>query len=294
MRERWTACFLAGFALSLGGCNRATTSGGNGVAFNNASRTAGAGAATTPVAAGKAGLRGIHVVPGVGLFGLLVNRDVVVDGVTYGNASEFFPTASGKLRIAAISGQGQAVAGPLPVTLDGGEAMTVVISGGPGDITLLPFKHKKSALNSKAARLTFIHAAKALPPLDLRIDDALAGTGVSYGAANDYRDLKPGRHTLEVVEGQSPAPTSTPVPTSTSRPGTPVLIPDGDGKPMRMDVVRRPFETLARQLNLVGGKSYSVIVFQDAKRRPQLRVLEDKCQSGDGCPSYPPAAQSGD
>jgi hypothetical protein len=82
----------------------------------------------------------------------------------------------GKFRIFARGGDGKTqLAGPMPVTLESGEDMTVVVNGVPGDVAMLPFKHKNGGPQAGQAKVAFMHAAKSLPAVDVIIEASAIG-----------------------------------------------------------------------------------------------------------------------
>jgi hypothetical protein len=220
-----------------------------------------------------------------------------MNDVTYGNASRFAAVPAGEYKFYAM-GTNRREAGPMPVTLERGEDMTVVINGVSGDIALMPFKHENGGPEAGQAKVSFLHAAKSLPAVDVLIDGKRYRGGVKYGVGTDYRVLAPGRHTMQISYSRNagtktsvvevrPASTPTPAPTA-----TPMVTTDASGNTItttttetevsgtqteRVEVKIPQYQdvSLTQELDLAPGKVYSVIVFQDENKLPKLRLLED-------------------
>ncbi|MDF2441731.1 MAG: hypothetical protein JWN98_2715 [Abditibacteriota bacterium] len=251
----------------LGGCNTPTqetaTTTTTGTAQNAPAQTA------TPEKP-RAFVRGVHVVPGAGAAMIAVNGKTVTPQFTYGNGCDFVAVEPGELKITAIGTNGKSIAGPMPVELERGEDMTVVVNGVPGDIALLPFKHKNGGPEKGQAKVAFLHGAKALPEVDVFIDNERYRGDIEYGEATDYKVLNTGRHAMQLRYTQTlPA---TPIPTPILPPGAKVIATAAAPKP-------REQITLTQELDLGPDKVYSVVVFHDAARLPKLRLLEDKFAS---------------
>jgi hypothetical protein len=301
------ACLLA-----LAGCNNTSGTGDAGAPSSNQTESG-----TTTVDASQAYVRSLHVVPGVGALDVRArerdsDRDVAtLSGTTFGNASAFVALAPNRYRIYAYGTDGKSKAGPMPVTLEEGEDMTVVVNGVSGDVAMLPFKHKNGGPQAGQAKVAFMHAAKSLPAVDVIIDSNRYRGGVKYGVATDYRVLDPGRHTMQVkyrktlpplvyrdinavppdirakltLPTPTPEPTPTPVPTpadagalnAASPPvTTETEVVETRTKTVEIKVPQYEDVTLTQQLDLAAGQVYSVIVFQDEAKLPKLRLLEDK------------------
>lgn len=301
--------------LAAAGCNNTGGSGEAGAPASNQAEPA-----TATMDASQAYVRGIHVVPGVGALDVRVrerdsDRDVAtLSSTTFGNASNFVVLTPNRYRIYAYGADGKSKAGPMPVTLEKGEDMTVVINGVSGDVVLLPFKHKNGGPQAGQAKVAFMHGAKSLPAVDVLINSQRYRGGVKYGVATDYRVLAPGRHTMQITYRKTlpplvyrdidavppeirakiklptptPEPTPTPVPTpvemgalnATSPPvTTETEVVETRTKSVEIKVPQYEDVTLTQQLDLAAGKVYSVIVFQDEAKLPKLRLLEDKFAS---------------
>jgi hypothetical protein len=220
-----------------------------------------------PSAPPDAFVRAVHVVPGGPSAALMVDGKKVLEGVTYGNASQYVGVEPGKLSIKALAASGANLAGPMPQPLDKGEDLTVVINGVPGDVALLPFKHKSGGPQAGQVKLAFLHAAKALPAVDISIDGARYRGDVDYGQSTEYKTLPAGQHNLQVTYSKT-LPT-TPAPTPIVPPGSKVIT-------LSTPAPAKANLSLIQPVDLVAGKVYSLIIFHDEKRQPKLRLLEDR------------------
>jgi hypothetical protein len=219
-------------------------------------------------------------VPGAGEVGLKVDDKLAVPSAAFGNASPFVAVEEGKKQIVAIGAGNTRVAGPMPVTLDAGEDLSVVVNGVPGDVALLPFKHKNGGPLTGKAKVAFLHAAKNLPEVDVFINGTRYRGGVNYGVATDYREIAPGRHTMQIryVESMKPVVVQQDqvvVPAPGSETLTENAVPLPTPTPIKTVVKPKRDVTLTQQLDLADGKVYSVVVYYDAQKLPKLRLLED-------------------
>jgi hypothetical protein len=259
----WSHSLLASVLVCgglLGGCNTQNE--------QTATTTTQSAPTVVPTAQkSQAWVRGVHVVPGAGTTAIAINGKTITPHFGYGNACDFVAVEPGKLKITAMGANGKSIAGPMPVTLERGEDITVVVNGVQGDIALLPFKHKNGGPEKGQAKVAFMHAAKALPGVDVLIDDARYRGDVDYGVATDYKILNTGRHAMQIQYSKT-LPV-TPAPTPILPPGTKVIATVPAPKPQATI-------TLTQELDLGPDKVYSVIVFHDAAKLPKLRLLEDK------------------
>ncbi len=154
----------------------------------------------------------------------------------------------------------------MPVEVIGGEDLSVVVNGVPGDIVLMPFKHKNHGSAQGKAKVAFLHAAKGLPGVDITVDGKSFRKSVKYGIATDYETIAPGRHEMKVdyTETTSADKVPTPVPVEGSAPAPEVMVK------------QRQKVTLTQDLDLVAGQVYSVTVYYDDKHLPRLLLAQDK------------------
>lgn len=224
-----------------------------------------------PANATGAFVRGIHVVPGAGPMELRDEKNSLVQGIEFGQASSFVEVEladpkSTKLKISAFGEGNTQAAGPMPVTVNGGEDLSVVINGVPGDIVLMPFKHKNHGSAQGKAKVAFLHAAKGLPGVDILVDGKSFRKGVKYGVATDYETWAPGRHEMKVDYTETVSADKVP---------TPITAPDAAPAPEVM-IKQRQKVTLTQDMDLVAGQVYSVTVYYDEKRLPRLSLVQDK------------------
>jgi hypothetical protein len=154
----------------------------------------------------------------------------------------------------------------MPVDLESGDDLTVMVNGIPGDVALLPFKGKSGGPQAGQAKIAFAHAAKGLNPIEISIDGARFRGGVEYGVATDYKVLPPGRHKLVVSYDRPSAVAAAP---------TPTLVPN---QISAQPTPARPREqvTLQQEAPLDAGKVYTLVVFYTAGKQPRVRLLEDR------------------
>jgi hypothetical protein len=222
-------------------------------------------------------LRALHAVPGAGTLSLTADAQKFAS-VAYGDASSFEGITAAKVKVSAFGGDGKKIAGPMPISLDGGEDATILVTGVPGDIVLLPWKHKNGGIEKGKAKIAFVHSAKALPAVEVKLDGKSFRRDVKFGIATDYTTLAPGDHKIEVSYDKSLAPQLTEVQQPT------VVTKDVEGNvlaveqptPIQKLVPRSQIVILSQVVNLGAGKVYSLAVFHDGAQMPKVRLMEDK------------------
>jgi hypothetical protein len=256
-----TLIALAG--LLMAGCNTPS----NEAPATTTTQTSNSTNSAQPREASRAFVRGVHVVPGGPPALLMVDGKKATGNFTFGNASDFAAVEPGKIEVKALADSGKNLAGPMPVTLESGEDLTVIVNGVPGDVVLLPLKHKSGGPEAGQAKIAFMHTAKALPSIDILIDGERYRGDVDYGQNTEYRTLPPGKHNLQVTYQKTVA--TAPAPLPSLPPGaTPLAVITPPPAKERL--------TLTQPVDLAAGKVYTLLVFHDAGRMPKLRLLEDR------------------
>ena len=252
----------------------ATTTTETGAASNAAPVSAATSQPEKPV---RGYLRALHAVPGAGMLSLTADAQKFASS-DYGNVSQFEAIRAEKVKVSAFGGDGKKVAGPMPLSLDGGEDVTVLVTGIPGDIVLLPWKHKNRGPEKGKAKIAFVHSAKALPAMDLTLDGKSLRRNVKFGIATDYLTLSPGKHQFQSSYDKSLAPQII----ETEQPA--VITQDEAGNvlnveqptPIQTEIKRAQIVTLTQEIDLMAGKVYSLAVFTGADKIPKVRLMEDK------------------
>jgi hypothetical protein len=272
---------LSFFAVCLlAGCDNTTTQTTTQTATTETTteNTVSTAPSDAPSEPARAFARGLHLVPGMGAVSLTANGQKFAANLSYGNATPFEGIKEQKVEIKAFGADGKQVGGTVPVDLDDGEDITILLTGVPGDVSLLPFEHKNHGVATGKAKIAFVHAAKALPGVDVKVDGKSFRKNVKYRVATDYETFAPGRHVMQVSYDKSLAPVEVQIEQPT------VITQDTEGNvlaveqptPITQKVAREGILTLTEEMDLQPGKVYSVAVFHDEKRLPKLRLLEDK------------------
>lgn len=222
-------------------------------------------------------LRALHAVPGAGTLSLKAD-DEKFASVDYGDASPFAGIHAEKVHVSAFGGDGKKVAGPLAMTLGGGEDATILVTGVPGDVVLLPWKHKNRGPEKGKAKIAFVHSAKSLPPVDVKIDGKSFRRNVKFGIATDYTMLVPGGHQIQVQFDKSLAPNIVEVeqPTVITKDAAGNTLAVEQPTPLQTVIPRSQIVTLTQDVTLFAGKVYSLAIFQDGAQLPKVRLMEDK------------------
>lgn len=262
---------LAVGAIALVGCNQTPPP-------TNPNEAPPAPASTSKPAESVRGYaRALHLVPGMGPLSVVISGQKITENLSFGNASTFEGIAQQKIEVSAFGGGGK-VSGPMPVTLDGGEDFTVLITGVPGDVALLPFKHKNHGPAGGKSKIAFVHAAKSLPAVDLKIDGESFRKAVKFSIATDYQVFAPGRHKMEVSFDRSLAPKVLVVeqPTVVTKDAAGNVVSVVSPTPAKTVIPQSQIVTLVQEMDMAADKVYSLAVYQDEKQLPKLKLLEDK------------------
>jgi hypothetical protein len=260
------------------GCNNTATQTNTQTASTETTTGTENAAPNAPSEPARAFARGLHLVPGMGPLSLTASGQKFAANLSYGNATPFEGIREQRVRVQAFGADGKSVAGPMPIELDDGEDLTILVTGVPGDVSFLPFKHKNHGAAAGKAKIAFVHAAKALPAVDVKVDGKSFRKNVKYRIATDYETFAPGRHVMQVSYDKALAPVEVQIEQPT------VITQDTGGNvlaveqptPVTQKIAREGVLTLTQEMDLQAGKVYSVAVFHDEKRLPKLRLLEDK------------------
>ena len=222
-------------------------------------------------------LRALHAVPGAGKLSFTADAEKFAAS-DYGDATPFAGIRAEKVKISAFGGDGKKVAGPMPLSLDGGEDVTILVAGIPGDVVLLPWKHKNRGAEKGKAKLAFVHSAKALPAVEMKIDGRSFRRDVKFGIATDYTVLSPGQHQIQVSYDKSLAPEIVEIeqPTVVTKDAGGNVLSVEQNAPVQTAIPRSQIVTLTQNVDLAAGKVYSLAVFTGAGKLPKVRLMEDK------------------
>lgn len=272
--------FLAALpaALLIAGCAQNQTPTASTTTTGNASNAAPVSAATTqPEKPVRGYLRALHAVPGAGTLSLTADAQKFASS-DYGDATSFEGIRAEKVKISAFGGDGKKVAGPMTMNLDGGEDVTVLVTGIPGDIVLLPWKHKNGGPQKGKAKIAFVHSAKALPAMEFFVDGKSFRRNIKFGIATDYTLLNPGKHLLQVSYDKSLASqiVQTEQPQIVTKDTAGNVLSVESPTPIQSEIKRSQIVSLTQYVDLAAGKVYSVAVFTGAEKMPKVRLMEDK------------------
>lgn len=260
--------------LLLAGCTQTQTASTDNTVNNAAPAPASTSQPAQPV---RGYLRALHAVPGAGTLSLTADAQKFA-AVEYGAATSFEGIRAQKVKISAFGGDGKKVAGPMALSLDGGEDVTVLVTGVPGDIVLLPWNHKNRGPQKGKAKIGFVHSAKALPAVEVKIDGKSFRRNVKFGIATDYTVVSPGQHQIQVIYDKSLAPqiVSVQQPTVITRDTAGNVLSVEQPTPIQTTIPRSQLVTLTQNVDLAADKVYSLAVFAGAAQLPKVRLMEDK------------------
>lgn len=126
----------------------------------------------------RAFVRAVHMVPGAGPVTVNVNGKAIATNLAFGDASEFVGLQGDKVKIHATrdhqitvtNADNKALGTPLPVDMERGEDVTIVIGGAPGKVTLTPFEHTSRGPEADQAKVAVLHADRTLGDVAISVD----------------------------------------------------------------------------------------------------------------------------
>ncbi|HET6533184.1 MAG TPA: DUF4397 domain-containing protein [Actinoplanes sp.] len=123
-------------------------------------------------------------------------------GVAYGAMSEYLRLPAGGYGVAMREAGADPSAKPVltvQVTVEDGAAYTVAGVGRYADLGLRVFRDDLSLPDDDESKVRIIQASVRAPVLDVGVDDGPAiADGVQFATTTEYREVKPGRWTVEV------------------------------------------------------------------------------------------------
>ncbi len=264
-------------AFLVAGCAQNTPQTATTTTTTNAAPAPAPASTSKPAQPVRGYLRALHAVPGAGVLSLTADAQKFASS-DYGNVSQFEGIRAEKVKVSAFGSDGKKVAGPMPLTLDQGEDVTILVTGIPGDIVLLPWEHKNGGPEKNKSKIAFVHSAKALPAMDLTLDGKSLRRNVKFGIATDYFTLAPGAHQFQASYDKSLASqfvqTEQPAVVTQDEAGNVLNVEQPT--PIQSEIKRSQIVTLTQDIDLVAGKVYSLAVFTGADKIPKVRLMEDK------------------
>ena len=222
-------------------------------------------------------MRALNAVPGTGPLSLSADGKKFA-APPYASVSDFTGIGADKVKITAFGSDGKRVSGPMPLQLERGEDATILIAGVPGDVVLLPWKHKNRGPVAGKAKIAFVHSAKSLPPVEVLVDEKSFRDNLKFGIATDYKTLEPGKHLLQITYDKSLQPQIVEVkaPTVITKDAKGNVVSVAKPTPARTLVPRKQLVTMSQKVDLLAGHVYSVALFRSGADLPQVKVMEDK------------------
>jgi hypothetical protein len=242
-------------AVGLAGCNDANQQT---AATDIPPATVGVDSAGAPPSVSDPGkdvrgyVRAVHLVPGAPVVALMRGEQKIIDGVGFGEVSEFVGLgdektdihAEGKHQFSIAGPDGKTLAGPIEVDVEKGEDITLMITGSKEKVIITPYDSTSKPTMDKA-RLAILYSPQLGPKdgkgplISVMMDDKTVPNTMDAGDDDvEYQDVEPGSHTVKVMSDKTAAVTKT--------------------------------------LDLEKGKSYTMIVYKDAAGKAQAKVLEEK------------------
>lgn len=148
-------------------------------------------------------IRVVHAAPGTSEADIFLNDSPIIQGLTYGTATEFVVVPSGgerKIQVTAAGGTpGDGDLLDDDLTFDSRSAYEVVITGNPDDLEIKTAKLDLSPLPDGQARVRFIHASPDAEGVDVGIADGdNLFEGVDYRDITDNSTIDAGSYTLQL------------------------------------------------------------------------------------------------
>jgi hypothetical protein len=148
-------------------------------------------------------IRVVHAAPGTSETDVYVNDSPVVQGLTYGTATEFIAVPESddhKLQVVAAGGApGDADLLDDDLDFDSRSAYEVVITGNPDDLEIKTAELDLSPLPDGQARVRFIHASPDAEGVDVALEDGeTLFEGVDYRDITDNSTIDAGSYSLQL------------------------------------------------------------------------------------------------
>ena len=151
--------------------------------------------AATAAADGNGLVRFVHAMQGVTPVDLSINGNLIIPSLTYAMPSEHIALPGGTHRIALSIGPAEITSRPL--TVDAGQAQTVIIMGSPANLNVLPYSDDLSNVNASSATVSLINAIPGSVVNRLTLSSgATAATDVAYGQSSGAAQIVTGAQAL--------------------------------------------------------------------------------------------------
>ena len=151
--------------------------------------------AATAAADGTGLVRFVHAMQGATPVDLSINGNLIIPSLTYAMPSEHIALPVGTHRIALSIGPAEITSRPL--TVDAGQAQTVIIMGSPANLNVSPYSDDLSNVNASSATVSLINAIPGSVVNRLTLSSgATAATDVAYGQSSGAAQIVTGAQAL--------------------------------------------------------------------------------------------------
>ena len=147
--------------------------------------------AATAAADGNGLVRFVHAMQGATPVDLSINGNLIIPSLTYAMPSEHIALPDGTHRIALSIGPAEITSRPL--TVEAGQAQTVIIMGSPANLNVSPYSDDLSNVNASSATVSLINAIPGSVVNRLTLSSgATAATDVAYGQSSGAAQIVTG------------------------------------------------------------------------------------------------------
>jgi hypothetical protein len=150
-------------------------------------------------------IRVVHASPDAPAINVLVDGQPLVEGIAFGNASEYAALPPGDHQVQVAPADGGAPIIDQTVTLDGWTSNILAVVGQLANIQLQTNAVDITETAAGQARLRVINAVPDAPSISVGVpgsEEAMVD-GVQFPNASDYQDVNPGTYDLEIRNADS-------------------------------------------------------------------------------------------
>jgi uncharacterized protein YgiM (DUF1202 family) len=159
----------------------------------------------TPLPLGTSRIIVVHAISGGPNIDFLVEGDVIVSDLAYGNFINSIDVPANTYTMTAVPTGGaaeDAILPELPVSLVGGTTQILVLYGTPGGASALTLT-TPTAAEGDTGLVRIAHGVSEGPAVNVLVNDALVVPNLVYGAATEHLALPVGDHTVSVQDTES-------------------------------------------------------------------------------------------
>jgi hypothetical protein len=144
-----------------------------------------------------------HFSPDAPAVNVLVDGDITLENVSFGQISDYLDVESGSLDVSIVPAAGGDSVIAETLTLEDGTDYTVLAIGELADIRPLVLTDDNESVDGET-RVRFVHTSPDAPAVDVRVPGGpTLFSGIEFGEFGEYAAVDAGRYDIEVVPAGS-------------------------------------------------------------------------------------------